>query len=389
MKRLILAGMLSLLFCASADAEVKDPLLQKLIEKGTITNDEAEEIQSKKTELPPALKGLSIGALAYFDYSFGEKSKNNTHFNEFALNRGYINIRKEITPWFKARITPDIFKDATNGYVLRMKYYYADFLPKDLGPVTDNDVRVGMGQIPWIDFEEAINIYRMQGTMFQERFGSFSSADLGVGILGNFGGALSKEAQESVGYSTPYSGRYGTYHLGVFNGGGYTKTSDTNENKVFEGRISIRPLPDIIPGLQFTYFGVQGKGNASTSPTWNNNTGFISYQMKYLVLTAEYVHGKGQQDGSDTRKKGGYSFFADIRDPFYEKASLFARYDTWDPDTNRPNDKQFLTIIGAGYKIYGNNYLIAAYEKTHYQPVGQSAGVKDDKKGQVVLQLAF
>lgn len=387
MKKMPFVLMVCLFFFAPllAGAEVKDPLLKKLVEKGTITREEAEEIQSKTgTELPKALQGLSIGALAYIDYSFGEKNHNHTNFNQFTLTRGYINIRKEITPWFKARLTPDI-TTASNGDVsLRMKYLYADFLAPDLGPVTDIDIRPGLAHIPWLDFEESINIYRMQGTMFQERFGSFNSGDFGVGVLGNFGGTLNKEEQEAVGYSSPYSGRYGGYHVGVYNGGGY-HAAEANQNKAVEGRLSVRPLPYIVPGLQFTYFGISGKGNTSAKPAWTNNTGFISYQNKIVVLTAEYVRGKGQQDGADTKKKGGYSLFGDFRLPIYDKVSAFARYDVWDPDTAVPGDKQFLAIGGAGYRIYGGNYLVAAYEKTHYQ----QSGFKDDKKGQIVLQVSF
>ncbi len=68
--------------------------------------------------------------------------------------------------------------------------------------------------------------------------------------------------------------------------------------------------------------------------------------------------------------------------PFFNKVSVFARYDNWTPDTTTLQVKQITTIDGVGYRIYGNNYVVAAYEKINYQ--GQ-AGKLDDKKGQVVL----
>ncbi len=387
MNKTLFAAALSVMLIApfSARAEVKDPLLQKLMDKGTLTKEEAEDIQSRtKLELPKPLQGLKVGALFYFDYSFGEKNKNGTNFNEFKLTRGYININKEITPWFRARITPDITQIFSGDYELRMKYLYADFLPPDLGPSTGNTVRVGLGHTPWLDFQEHINIYRMQGVMFQERFGNFNSSDSGIGLIANIGESLTKEQQESVGYSTTYAGRYGSYHIGVYNGGGY-HAAENNENKVIEGRLTLRPLPDMIPGLQLTYAGISGKGNASTSPTWRNNTGFVSYQNKMLVLSAEYAAATGQQNGADTKKKGGYSFFGDCRLPMYDKVSVFARYDVWDPDRDVTNDKQFLTIAGAAYRITGSNYLVAVFEKMHNQPSGQL----DDRKGQIVLQVSF
>ena len=41
--------------------------------------------------------------------------------------------------------------------------------------------------MPWLDFEEHINNFRMQDTMFMERNGLFNSADVGVMAGGNLG----------------------------------------------------------------------------------------------------------------------------------------------------------------------------------------------------------
>lgn len=393
-----LAMMLSLVGLAASGTAfaADDALLNKLVEKGTLSREDAQSIQAAQpqTPEPPAgLKGLSIGALAYIDYSFGEKNGNGTHFNQFALTRGYINIKKEITPWLRARITPDITQTSTGDWELRMKYLYADFLTPDLGGVlTDNDARVGLGHTPWIDFEETINVYRMQGTMFQERNGIQSSADIGAGFLGNFGGTLTKDQQAEVGYSTPYNGRYGTYHIGVYNGGGY-HAAEANQNKSVEARISIRPLPDFAPGLQVSYNGIWGKGNSTANNgqgnNWITNAGMLSYQMKYLVLAGQYVTSIGEQSGKDQNSGKGYSFFGDLRLPFYDKVSAFARYDHWNPGTQSASPgtqlKQNTVIGGLGYRIYGNNMIIADYERVHYDVAGKS----DDKKGQVVLQVSF
>ncbi len=388
------AAVVLFLFVPLAYAEVKDPLLQKLVEKGTITKEEAEGIQGKtKVELPKGLQGVGVDMLAYIDYSAGNTGgAAESNYNKFALTRGYVNIKKDITPWFKARVTPDIAQissssNSQKGDVeLRMKYYFIDILPPDLGFLTENDFRIGLGHTPWLDFQEHINIYRMQGTMFQERFGSFNSSDFGIGLIGNFGGKLSKELQEEVGYHTSFNGRYGSYHIGVYNGGGYHATEE-NQNKVIEGRITLRPLPDSIPGLQLTYHGISGKGNAASDPTWTSNTGFISYQNRYLVLTGEYVQSKGQQNGADEKEKGGYSIFGDLKIPFDERFAVTARYDVWDPNTaeSSKNDVQKLTIAGLGYKIQGANYVMVVYEQKQYE----NAGYKDDKKTQVVFQLKF
>lgn len=372
-----------------------DSLLKTLQKKGVLTEEEtsaimAEQEKEKKLILPKALEGLSIGALAYIEYSAGTTNHDGTDFNRFSLTRGYINIRKDINPWLKVRITPDITQitSSTNSQKgdieLRMKYYYVDFLLPDKGFLTENDLRFGLSHMPWLDFQEHINIYRLQGVMFQERFGNFNSADLGIGLIGNFGGKLSKELQEEVGYSTPYNGRYGSYHIGVYNGGGYHAVEE-NQDKVIEGRITLRPLPDTLPGLQLTYLGISGKGNKTTQPDWRSNSGFISYQDKRFVLAGEYVQAKGNQKGDDEKEKGGYSLFGDFKIPVYEKAAVIVRYDVWDPDTDSSQDKETLTIGGVSCKLYGSNYILVAYEQRKYD----KSGFEDDKKGQVTYQLSF
>ena len=90
----------------------------------------------------------------------------------------------------------------------------------------------------------------------------FSSADIGVNIRGNFGGQLAN-AKEITG-NAGYDGRYGSWHLGVYNGCGYSSAETNYQNKVPEYRVTIRPLPDLLPGFQATYFGLYGQGNSNT-----------------------------------------------------------------------------------------------------------------------------
>lgn len=390
MRRLIVFITGICLFASVSPSWGGDTLLKTLQKKGVITEEEgnaiiAEQEKEKRAILPKGLEGLSIGVLAYIDYSFGTKDGNGMDFNEFSLKRGYINIKKDVNPWLKVRVTPDVtrLKDGENkgDIELRMKYYYMDFLIPDYGPLTENDIRAGLAHMPYLDFQEGINIYRMQGTMFQERFENFNSADLGIGIIGNFGGKLSKDLQEEIGYPSPYSGRYGGYHIGVYNGGGY-HAAEANQNKVIEGRLTLRPLPGTVPGIQLTYFGLSGRGNAATNPDWRSNIAFISYQNRIIVLTGEYVQARGNQKGDDETDKSGYSIFGDFRLPMYDKLAVMARYDVWDPEDDY---KETLTIGGISYKIYGSNYIIIAYEQKHFDDPAK----EDDKKGQVVFQISY
>ena len=110
--------------------------------------------------------------------------------------------------------------------------------------------------------------------------------------------------------TTHYDGRYGSWHVGVYNGTGYHAV-EVNPNKPVEYRVTLRPLPDKLPGLQATYFGLYGKGNNTSvssfgtpffsySPDWVINMGYLSYQHPWFLLSAQIIAAKGNQAGNWT-----------------------------------------------------------------------------------------
>ncbi|MEF3168054.1 MAG: hypothetical protein K6360_01780 [Deltaproteobacteria bacterium] len=426
---------------AWAAVSSNDALIQVLIKKGILTKEEAENIQKeaaavqKKQQeevvkevsksgvaLPDALKGLKIGGLGYIDYSAGQKplsDNESKNFNTFNLTRGYLTVQKTITPWLSGRITTDITRissvagdNDTGSWETRIKYLYAQFKPNDIGPLTDMRAELGQGHNPWLDFEESINPYRCQGTMAIERAGVFNSADLGLSMIGNIGGKLA-DAKAATG-NPHYDGRYGSWHIGVYNGAGY-HNAEANSNKAVEGRLSIRPFPDIIPGLQASYLGMFGEGNRDGAkeyePNYIVNLGMLSLENPLYIVTAQYFQTTGNAAGTwifkkadgdyDTLRTEGYSVFGRVRLPFItEKLAAFARYDHFDQDEDNKitNDGAYdLYIAGLSYDIYKGNMVLVDFESTDYD---DDAGLKtkiprlnnklgDDYKFQVVYQLAF
>jgi hypothetical protein len=486
----------------------RDPLLEVLIRKGILTPEEASQIQkearqlekerekqvdqkvtaseqkvtdkvdkkvaavekkvAKKAadwELPKVLKGLKIGVLAYVDYSVGNqpiffrpnptaawnaftpytRTRGHVGWNDFRLTRGYLNIEKAITPWLHARYTPDITQDTTGDWKFRTKYLYAELRPPNLGKVLTNmKSEIGMGHIPWLDFEEHVNPYRCQGTMPVERSGLINSADLGVSIRGYFGGRLAN-AKEVIG-DEHYDGRYGSWHLGVYNGSGY-HSPENNENKPVEYRVTVRPLPDYLPGFQASYFGLYGKGNTSSAskygspfanyyPDWIVHLGYLSYQHPWFIFTAQTWAAKGNQSGNwvtqvnmplsggwfgtgrraDSLWTRGYSIFGDVKVPIRIKDDYrlhaFYRTDWFNADSAQEiaRDAKYTKLItGLAYHIYKNNMLLMVYEKTWYgrdygAPTGtgyngtgstvvsrltNGAHLGDDERFQMVFQISY
>ncbi len=397
----------------ASDAK-QNPLIDKLIKKGVLTEKDASEIKRQDTgfELPKALKGLKVEALWYLDYSSGEGPESgdeSSSYNKFRVTRGYLTVKKELQPWLQTRITVDVHQDDTGDYKNRLKYIYAELRPPDAGPFTDMKSEIGLGHIPWLDFEEHINPYRCQGTMAIERAGVFNSADAGVSLRGHFAGEV--EDPEAKTGSNYYPGRYGSWHVGLYNGSGY-HASEENNNKALEGRLTWRPLPDVIPGLQLSYFGIYGEGNDKDNPAgdWPDyvvNMGMLSYENPWLILTGQYFTTEGNAKGTwvdasgDALETDGHSFFGNLKLPVLDrKLSLFGRYDHFDQDKDGKigGDADYDMFIGGiAYDIYKHNLLLIAYETTDY---GDDAGQKgqipvagnnlgDDHKIQAVLQIEF
>ena len=417
----------------ATDQTSGDTLLEKLYKKKILSEEEYEELKQEGTKgemlsaeeheqlkqrdtkldkLLKSLEGLEIGTLTYFDLSGGEE-KDGESFNRFKITRGYINIKKQLTPWLGFRVTPDVTQDDSGDFKFRLKYGYGEFRPPNLGFLTDMKSEVGMGHMPWLDFEEHINPYRVQGTMFIERAGIFNSADLGVGIGGNFGGQLGEDYQKKV--SNYYAGRWGSWHAGVYNGGGY-HASEANNNKVPEYRVSLRPLPDILPGLQVSYFGLYGDGNkkeANDDPEYQVNLGMLSYQNEWITFTGQYGGTSGNNKGSlvvpdtsDALEAEGYSFFFNTKLPVpYErlnrKLNLFARYDRFDPDAKdrvtSGEDAYDLVNGGLAWEFYKKWMVLLAYERIYYEDnnggVGKAPALNtalaDDWRVQTALQMEF
>jgi len=466
-------------FAGAAWGQEMDPLLKLLVDNRIITMEQAQQVQEQynrqKAGQPVAgpqggitkddvrtvaqeeiakakpnlgdLGGLKIGGTYFLSYQNGVTFNGSSlsddktdNYSKFILKRGYLDIQKSFTPWLSTRFTPDLYQDSTSGqFNLRVKYLYADFKWKGGDFIAKPDLEVGMVHTPWIDFQEGLWPWRMQDTLFIERAGITSSADLGMTLGGLFGGELPKSYQDEV--SNKWAGRYGSFQLGIYNGGGYS-TSEKNANKPIALRVSVRPMPDILPGLQLSAFGLEGKGNVADTyftkdgpfkgkeiyPDFKIFEGQISYQHKYFSLGAEYYDGRGNAAGTayytdkdyvegkvsqglifQARYQSGYSFDAMVRFPESRKWALIGRMDYFDPDTkgvylqsNAPytnRDVQRRYIAGIAYYLFKDNIILFDYDVLQHSkyfknvttanPAGSNERIPDEGRFQVTLQIKF
>jgi hypothetical protein len=308
----------------------------------------------------------TIGGQWYLNDRLGRVGGSDVH--RFGVSRGYIVIRHRLTDRLSGRINPDVTLDrdgdGEGDLKVRLKYAYVDLSIDDLWIFTRPHVEFGLAHRPWLDFEEHLNYYRVQGTMFIERNGVFNSADYGVTVFSLLGGQMDPEYREQV--NSSYPGRYGSFAVGVYNGGGYHGLEE-NTNKTLEARATLRPLPGVIPGLQLTYQGVLGKGNLDTKPDWTVNLLFASWESARLVLNGQYYWGRGNMKGTavdaagDALRQSGYSVFGEwrFRNP---RVSVLGRYDSFDdtPDFDGGESQRF--IAGVAYHLKGHSKLLLDFD---------------------------
>lgn len=314
------------------------------------------------------LDGSYLSSQIFIGYQYYNNP--NKGKNEFVVKRGYINFSKDISPIIIGRITPDITidqdGDGEGDVELRLKYCYMQFKIPSYSFITEPSIFVGQVFTPWIEFEEKINRFRVEGSHFLDRIKQIPSADFGITLTTLIGGKLDSNYRKLV--NSRYAGKYGSVAIGIYNGGGY-HALEKNSNKTFQWRVSIRPLPKSLTGFQLSATGVIGKGNTSLSPLWNMNAFALSYEHEWFNLTGQFYSAYGNYSGSlvdDITGKAllnkGSSAFAEIK-VLKKKVSLVGRYDFQNVKSNIDwqNSKRY--IAGIAYHIKGRNKIMIDYNQ--------------------------
>jgi len=273
---------------------------------------------------------VNVGVLTYIQYD--AELMNRDGYNAFDITRGYVNISGILAKNVRFRMTPDV-RRVTDGSLsgslaFRMKYAFAEF-DNVLGH--GSWVRVGLHQTPWLDFEESINRYRVQGQMFAEREGVIpGSADFGAGVL------------------TPLPGGYGEINAGVYNGEGFG-SAEINKDKSLQARATLRPFPRarLLKGLRVS--GFYDAGRYAAGYPRRHGIVMASFEHPHLAATAQWLSGT---DRPITRMTGahlrGASAFAEVRQG-QEGWAVFARADDFDPDTAISDNSDRRLIAGIAY----------------------------------------
>lgn len=286
---------------------------------------------------------------------------NSSNINQFALKRGYFTIKKKMNDVFSVRYTQDITLDQegsdAGNVEIRLKYLYLKMNLHNIEFLKNSYLEVGLVHRPWLDFEQNVNNYRVQGKMFLERFSIINSADFGLFYTGLIGGKIDENYQKTVTNKNP--GRYGSYSIGIHNGGGYHAV-EQNDNKTLEGRFTARPFHSWYPGLQLTYAFTYGKANTESNLSdFVINLAYLSSETELGTFTGQYFIGNGDFSGeyigndNESLSSSGYSLFGELNIP-NTNFSIFCRYDDFELDNS---DKQNIYLGGISYQFLKSKVL--------------------------------
>jgi hypothetical protein len=315
----------------------------------------------------PSPPQISVGVLSYAQYVYQLKDTIN-HFNNFDIKRAYVNVIGRFAGGVYARITADIYVPTTadsGSRSYRIKYAYVQYTP------TGSPLAFKIGEIhtAWLDWEEAMWDYRMQGTMALERNGYASSAGFGVGVDGKWG-------PDKVNMQVVLTNDR-TYSQG---------TGD--QRKWAQARVSVRALDtddsSRVGGLRVTGFAEYG--NAVGGAQRQRWLGMVSYKTKQLTLAGEAAITRDPGAGGIRVNGHVFSGFGVYKIP-QSKAALIGRVDIFHPQAGNTTDKQTRFIGGASYQISPNLRVLGDWDFVSYQ--GTPTAGQEATRSQALFQTQF
>jgi hypothetical protein len=284
---------------------------------------------------------LAVSGIVYTQFSYQAAP---LPLNSFDVKRAYLNVIGRLAGGVTTRVTADIFTNADSSRAYRIKYAYVAYTPARSALT----YKLGELHTPWLDWEETLWDYRMQGGMALERGGYVTSSDFGVGVDGKWG------PDRINGQVT------------VVNGEGYSKgTGDFRKDAM--ARVSVRLLDSDdssrVGGLRVTGFASIGKPTGGGRR--NRFLGMVSYRSSRLTLAGEVAATDDSVSGLNTPGRVISAF--GVYHLNGAKVAVIGRVDVTDVNTGAANDQQTRIIGGASYQLSPNLRLLADLERLKFQ----------------------
>ena len=312
---------------------------------------------------------VRVGGTVYGQYQYFLRDAAD-EANNFDIARAYINVLGDLGHNVTSRVTADIYRNTDGSLAYRLKYAYAAL---GLGD-TPLSLKLGQMQTPWVEFEEALWDYRMQGTIALDRNGYLTSSDFGFGVDGSFAGG-------DV-----------TLQSGVYNGEGYQRTPG-DKRKDVAARLTARVLDtddeSRTGGLLVSVFGHTGKPTGGGIR--QRALAMVSYRSKLLTLAVEGALTRDRSDedvpAEPTTEGRVITAFTVLRIP-QSPFAVIGRVDDVNPDIDNPDDRRTRFIAGVSYQVSPNLRLLADIDHVKFEG-GAPTPAAEATSSQALFQIGL
>jgi len=371
----ILATLIFILSIAAAHAQQNDDLINVLLKKNLISQQEADSIRSEQAikeqkkldkekenqhNISIGSKALQISGLVQARYQgFAQTGVNDA----FDLHRARLDAKGNITDKWSYEVYTE-FAATIKLLDAYTAYKFGDFLRISAGqfkvPLSYESL-VSDSQLDFIDRSQTVEALAGRSN---DVIGNQNGRDLGVQVNGSF-------AKLNDRYLFGYT-------LGVFNGAGYDVTTDNNNYKDIAARLAVHPLKVLSFG-GILYEGEDIAAGAAKSQA-RNRYGFDGqFVSGPFSVAAEYLHGT---DGN-INKDGWYAQAGYYVVPKF--LQILGKYDTYDPNKVNTTDRTYIYTAGVNFVFNQWTKLSVDYLFRHEEAAVQI----NNNILEIQLQIAF
>lgn len=336
-------------FAFTVKAQQNEELLNLLIQKKVVTQEEADSLRAdlaikaqdqkdKQAKFPLTIgKSLTLTGLLQTRY---QSFQGTNTIDGFDVRRARLGLKGAITHDWDYELLVEF---AGNPFLLDgyTTYKFADYLK----------VSVGQFKIPFSleSLSSDSQSELIDHSQVEEALTAHSKD-----VLGNQNGR-GIGAQISGSFFKVNDNYLFDYAIGVFDGNGINKT-DNNNNKDIAGRLTVHPVANLALSYNF-YSGHASLGTPLVNQVRNRRGVDARYVYGPLSLTAEYDRGT---DGIIDRE-GWYGQAAYYIFP--KKLQVAVKYDTYDPTKTNSLDQTHWYVGGVNY--FFNSWTKLAVDYTY------------------------
>jgi phosphate-selective porin OprO/OprP len=325
-------------------SQTSDDILNLLIANKSITQLQADSIRAeaaikqqdkeaaRKSFFTSAARQMTLSGYTQIRYQqLDEKLKR----DGFDIRRARIDLKGALTPFLSYRLQTE-FADRA-----KIIDAYAEVKVKDYLIITAGQFKIPLSlenltssnKLEMIDRSMVVEALVARG---RDVIGNQNGRDIGLQLSGT---VLKLN-------NLPFL----DYRIGVFNGSGIMVGDTANESKDYGGRLNLTPVKGL--ALATAYYKGQGraiKPDVKGKSQERDRLGFeASYVTTKLSLKSELIIGK---DGI-TNRSGWYLQAGYFVIP--AKLQVLGRYDIFDPNTDKDNNKFTNYTLGGNYNF--NNW---------------------------------